>query len=607
MKDFLKLRICLLFILFGNNFSTTFAQNPQELITNGSFEIGIEPWFSASKGKVFRYFSLTNTQPGEKVPTNDFGTQWALPILFGQSGRGYVGLDGGGTREFSSNPSKARIGIKLSTPMEKGKTYLIECYVSRAETSDNGNVSFKFQISKDVANGLPDRPKGRMQIGKKNDFEASDDGKPDDKRWQKVSFTYTHKKDDAYPFFFIKNQTVAPKYKAFYLDEVSVTKLDECGNACCPETAIYQGINTLPPYTSTKQTIQAGSQVDINKVSGNVTVQSGQNVKFQAGKEVRLEPGFNVSSGAIFEAKIAPCSEAPLSIRISDELRSCSNLLCASVCGGSNTWTLSWSHGLGSSQQVEVSPSVTTTYNVTVTDRITMQSTSQSVTVIPSYFPQPITIEGAPNAFSPNGDGINDMWIPYDHYKTEYAFNAYRYELYIANRWGAEVYNVDESVIAPGLSEGDIYWDGRDEASGNLLPDATYYYSLKLYSCTDSKTFNGPINLIGGVRSVNSRLSFDEPIRNASIQTYTNNLLDVYPNPLSTIANFNYSIKESGSVKLYITNLLGQEIAILVEDPNHEAGNFSIDFDGNKLPAGLYLYTLQSNNYKETKRIVIVH
>lgn len=63
-----------------------------------------------------------------------------------------------------------------------------------------------------------------------------------------------------------------------------------------------------------------------------------------------------------------------------------------------------------------------------------------------------------PNIFSPNNDGINDVWKPF--------FSSYGDVLKIYNRWGALVFE-NEST--------EIYWDGRNKSSENCAPGAYYF------------------------------------------------------------------------------------------------------------------------------------
>jgi len=87
-----------------------------------------------------------------------------------------------------------------------------------------------------------------------------------------------------------------------------------------------------------------------------------------------------------------------------------------------------------------------------------------------------------PNVFTPNKDGINDLWIPFP-----YA-NVDTIDLYVYNRWGRKVFHTNNP---------DINWDGVDYLSGEPVSDGTYYYSCEIII----ETLNGPktIDLHGTV------------------------------------------------------------------------------------------------------------
>jgi len=82
------------------------------------------------------------------------------------------------------------------------------------------------------------------------------------------------------------------------------------------------------------------------------------------------------------------------------------------------------------------------------------------------------------NIFTPNGDGLNDVWDITDIVN---EYNAC--ELDVLNRWGATVYT-DEDFQG--------VWTG-DNNGGNPLPDGTYYYILR---CDDEVLLKKPVTLI---------------------------------------------------------------------------------------------------------------
>lgn len=82
-----------------------------------------------------------------------------------------------------------------------------------------------------------------------------------------------------------------------------------------------------------------------------------------------------------------------------------------------------------------------------------------------------------------------------------------------------------------------------------------------------------------------------------------------YPNPFNPSTIINYSIPVSGFVNLTVYNMLGSEVAVLVNE-NQEAGKhsveFSTDMSENKLGSGVYIYTLKSGSFTQTRKMVIL-
>jgi gliding motility-associated-like protein len=108
-------------------------------------------------------------------------------------------------------------------------------------------------------------------------------------------------------------------------------------------------------------------------------------------------------------------------------------------------------------------------YYLTAVDRSGNESPKSNVVCIdncPNYL--------LPNAFSPNGDGLNDTFMAFDNPFSKCPRFVSQVELFIVNRWGTEVFR----YASQSATENDpfIRWDGKDP-SGNELPAGTYYYS----------------------------------------------------------------------------------------------------------------------------------
>ncbi len=78
-----------------------------------------------------------------------------------------------------------------------------------------------------------------------------------------------------------------------------------------------------------------------------------------------------------------------------------------------------------------------------------------------------------------------------------------------------------------------------------------------------------------------------------------------YPNPFNPLTIIKYTIPKNVHVKLTVFNLLGEKVAILVNE-NQSAGDYSVRFDGRNLPSGIYFYTLHAGNFITTKKMSLL-
>lgn len=80
-----------------------------------------------------------------------------------------------------------------------------------------------------------------------------------------------------------------------------------------------------------------------------------------------------------------------------------------------------------------------------------------------------------------------------------------------------------------------------------------------------------------------------------------------YPNPFNPSTKINYEVKSSGFVSLKVFDLLGKEVATLINEKQN-AGSYAVDFNSAEfnLPSGIYFYTLNAGEFKETRKMVLV-
>lgn len=82
-------------------------------------------------------------------------------------------------------------------------------------------------------------------------------------------------------------------------------------------------------------------------------------------------------------------------------------------------------------------------------------------------------------------------------------------------------------------------------------------------------------------------------------------LFQNYPNPFNPRTIINYQLPKSNFVKLSVYDILGKEVAVLVNE-NQAAGTYRIEWDAVKYSSGVYFYRLSTETYSETKRMVLI-
>ncbi|MCB0729343.1 MAG: T9SS type A sorting domain-containing protein, partial [Ignavibacteriae bacterium] len=78
-----------------------------------------------------------------------------------------------------------------------------------------------------------------------------------------------------------------------------------------------------------------------------------------------------------------------------------------------------------------------------------------------------------------------------------------------------------------------------------------------------------------------------------------------YPNPFNPVTNIKFSVPKTGIVKLKVYDILGKEVAVLV-DKQLNAGSYQADFNGSNFSSGVYFYKLEAEGFTEVKKMMLV-
>jgi hypothetical protein len=98
------------------------------------------------------------------------------------------------------------------------------------------------------------------------------------------------------------------------------------------------------------------------------------------------------------------------------------------------------------------------------------------------------------------------------------------------------------------------------------------------------------------VTSVEKTISFDN---------YSFSLKQNYPNPFNPVTSIQYSLSSMQFVTLKIYDVLGNEIATLVNEEK-SAGEYEVEFNGNGLTSGIYFYQLKAGESIQTRKMILL-
>jgi hypothetical protein len=82
-------------------------------------------------------------------------------------------------------------------------------------------------------------------------------------------------------------------------------------------------------------------------------------------------------------------------------------------------------------------------------------------------------------------------------------------------------------------------------------------------------------------------------------------LMQNYPNPFNPVTNIKYSIVKASNVKIKIYDILGNEVRTLVND-FHQPGFYNVMFNASNLSSGVYIYRIESGDFSDTKKLILL-
>jgi hypothetical protein len=166
---------------------------------------------------------------------------------------------------------------------------------------------------------------------------------------------------------------------------------------------------------------------------------------------------------------------------------------------------------------------------------------------------------------------------------------------------------------APGINFGDVdsyigYWDQNpDTRMVRTAPDSidlTYSTTNAAYTAAIDGFPLGDLNWFPDMKQLweeGGTVSVEESSPVPTVFALSQN----FPNPFNPTTTINFSIPNKGDYKLTVSNILGQEIATLLNGQLN-VGNHDVSFDATNLNSGIYVYTLSGKNVNISRKMILL-
>jgi hypothetical protein len=128
------------------------------------------------------------------------------------------------------------------------------------------------------------------------------------------------------------------------------------------------------------------------------------------------------------------------------------------------------------------------------------------------------------------------------------------------------------------------------------------------FSPSGDTVYVGAFNVSNGFVQMFKRISVPNAVKDGQTNQVPANytLSQNYPNPFNPSTKIDYALKSTGRVTLKVYDILGREVATLI-DGIQSAGEHSVTFDGTNLPSGIYIYVLSTpDGMKLTKKMALM-
>jgi hypothetical protein len=177
--------------------------------------------------------------------------------------------------------------------------------------------------------------------------------------------------------------------------------------------------------------------------------------------------------------------------------------------------------------------------------------------------------------------------------------------------------NVAVTYTVPSAST-NVYYYQDAKFGGSAFKDNTIYLNdqgnSNVWKWDITSAYNNANFITSGINTTYpgfGGLSFNDNTFPFGIRTLSENipgsysLMQNYPNPFNPSTKIQFQIVKTGNVKLAVFDILGREVETLL-NRRLNPGSYEFSFDASHLASGIYFYRLETQSFRDTKKMILL-
>jgi hypothetical protein len=206
----------------------------------------------------------------------------------------------------------------------------------------------------------------------------------------------------------------------------------------------------------------------------------------------------------------------------------------------------------------------------------------------------PVTLNESQIAVNPINPGNTPLPVELTSFTSKYLNDKVQLNWQTKTEVNNYGFNVERRI-----NEGE--WDkiGFVEGHGNSN-------SPKEYSYTDKELFAGGSKFQYRLKQIDTDGQFEySDVVEVEVVPDQFELSQNYPNPFNPSTTIRFSLPQAAQIKINLYNMLGEQVASIAEGM-YESGYHKVTFNASNLPSGTYIYRLESSDFVQVKKMMLI-